>query len=409
MSTFNARVLAPDERPTAADFPSLARPGIIWEDDRWWRFTERTDLHDVRYLAVRDEDNDSGENKIAALAPLLISRGDGLLFYDAPKMVGNTGAFGCPERFSLEEQRHWDDLVSALPDARRDQYPSLSLGVFGSHHGIVHARGRTPAERSRVLAEMPHLLDKAAGELGCRSSSLLYVTCEQAETLRPAAEALGYTRAALGAESVLRLETPSWEDYLTGLSSRKRIRVKREMRGYAEAGFHTVIREGPDALTDSVIDLQVALRAKYGLPGGRARVQRDLDAMRETVGDSMVVITAERDGATHGFVLHLRAGDAIYGRTAGFSDDARGVYFTLTYHETIRWSLAHGIRSIWYGLAAYQAKKLRGCAIEPRLGWFRFTGAGAGSLAEALRLQSASEHDRLRDLTSPDSITSQGS
>jgi predicted N-acyltransferase len=197
---------------------------------------------------------------------------------------------------------------------------------------------------------------------------------------------------------VLRFDAPDWDAYLAGLASRKRIRTKRELRAYAEAGFRTVVREGPDALTDSIVDLQVALRAKYDLPGGRSRVQRDFDAVRETVGDDAVVLSAERAGETLGFVLYLRSGRALYGRTAGFDDQVSGVYFALTYHETVRWSLAHGVRSIWYGLAAYDAKKLRGCDLEPRRGWFRFTGLGHDLLTEALHLQSGSEHDRLRRL-----------
>ncbi|MER7624381.1 GNAT family N-acetyltransferase [Streptomyces sp. NPDC126503] len=403
MSDLTAEVLGPDARPTATAFPALAAPAVVWEDDRWWRFTERTDLHEVRYLAVRE----GGD--LVALAPLLVTRdGGGLLFYDTPRMTGETNAFGAPELLDPERRTRWEELSGRLDDARRGQYPSVTLAVFGSHHGIVHATGRDEAGRARVLAELPRLLDEAAGLLGCRSSSLLYATDEQAAVLGPAAEARGHVPAVLGAESVLRLEAPDWEAYLAGLASRKRRRAHRELEEYAAAGFRTVIREGPEALSDSVVDLQVALRAKYGLPGGRPRVQRDFDALRETVGDSCLVLSAERDGETLGFVLYLRAGDALYGRTAGFDDDrARGVYFALTYHETIRWALAHGVREVWYGLAAYEAKKLRGCDLEARHGWFRFTGPGSAELEETLRLQGTSEDARLRGL-GPDSTTSQG-
>lgn len=403
MSSLTAEVLDPATRPTATDFPALKRPPVIWEDDRWWRFTERTDLHETRYLGVYEE------SVLVALAPLLVTRdGGGLLFYDAPKMVGDLGAFGDPEHLSQPGRAHWEQLAGALPEARRDQYPSVALSVFGSHHGIVHATGRTGAERREVLAELPRLLDDTARALGCRSSALLYVTDEQAEAIGPAAETLGYTPAVLGAESVMRLDASDWDTYLAGLVSRKRMRTNRELSRYAKAGFRTVIREGPDALSESIIDLQVGLRAKYGLPGGRPRVQRDFDAIRETVGDSVLVLSAELDGETVGFCLYLRSGDAVYGRTAGFDEDrAKGVYFNLTYYESIRWCLANGVRDIWYGLAAYEAKKLRGCDLEPRQGWFRFTGAGHETLAQTVRLQSAGEDLRLRSL-GPNSTTSQG-
>ncbi|MFJ3997710.1 GNAT family N-acetyltransferase [Streptomyces parvus] len=404
MSTLTVRVLGPGERPTAAELPALDRPPVIWEDDRWWRFTERTDLHEAHYLGVYGAGGD-----LVALAPLLLTRdGGGLLFYDVPKMVGNLGAFGDPERMPEGDRARWEEAVTGLPDARRDQYPSLALSVFGSHLGLVHADGRTPAERREVLSELPRLLDEAAEQLGCRSTGLLYASDEQAALIGPAAEARGHTPAALGAESVLRLNVPDWDGYVAALASRKRVRLRRELRDYAEAGFTTVIRHGADALTGSVVDLQVALRAKYGLPGGRARVERDFDAIRETVGDSCLVFTAERDGEALGFVLCLRAGNALYARTAGFDEDrARGVYFSLTYHEAVRWSLANGVREIWYGLAAYEAKRLRGCDIEPRRGWFRFTGDGHRTLTDTVRLQGVSEDERLRGL-GPHRTTTQG-
>ncbi len=50
---FTGHVLPRGTRPTAADFAGIADPDVIWEDSRWWRFTERTDLHEVRYLEVR--------------------------------------------------------------------------------------------------------------------------------------------------------------------------------------------------------------------------------------------------------------------------------------------------------------------------------------------------------------------
>lgn len=159
-------------------------------------------------------------------------------------MVGDLSAFGTLEQLTEDARNHWEKLTVALPDARCDQYPSVALGVFGSHHGIVHAADRDNAERRRVLAGLPRLLDDAARILGCRSSALLYATDEQAAALGPAAEALGYTPAVLGAESVLRFDAPDWDAYLAGLASRKRIRTKRELRAYAEAGFRTVIREG---------------------------------------------------------------------------------------------------------------------------------------------------------------------
>src|SRR5258707_7627685 len=74
--TYSSHLLPPNARPTSQDFAGLADPDIIWEDARWWRVTERTDLHEVRYLEVRDD------GQAVARAPLLITtEPGGLLVY----------------------------------------------------------------------------------------------------------------------------------------------------------------------------------------------------------------------------------------------------------------------------------------------------------------------------------------
>ena len=139
--------------------------------------------------------------------------------------------------------------------------------------------------------------------------------------------------------------------------------------------------------------LQVAHRAKYGLPGGEDRVRRDLAAVRDELGESCVVFSAERDSQMGSFTLYLRTRDALFARTGGTLPDAKGCYFAVDYHETARWAVENGIRRIHYGMAAYEAKVTRGCALQPRWGWFSFQGAQADTYREVLALQSQSiEH-----------------
>src|SRR5262249_38079476 len=92
MSYYSGHLLPPDARHTPQDFTGLADPDIIWQAARWWRFTERTDLHQSRYLKVRED------GRAVALAPLLITeKPGGLLFYDPPRLAGTTGPMADPE------------------------------------------------------------------------------------------------------------------------------------------------------------------------------------------------------------------------------------------------------------------------------------------------------------------------
>ena len=384
--TYSAYLLPPDARPTAQDYAGLSGPDIIWEDERWWRFTEHTDLHEVRYLEVRQGD------RAVALAPLLITpKPGGLLFYDPPRLAGTAGALAEPELLDPADQQRWAELTATLPAA--NQYPSLALATFGNHHGVVHAPGRTVEERSAVMAALPELLLQTAAELGCRSVAMLYVGEPEAANVDESASRAGYAATLLGAEGVLELPDTSWDGYLAGLSKRRRYQTRKELRTYEVAGFHTVVRTGPDAFTEDLVALQVAHRAKYGLPGGEDRVRRDLDAVRDELGESCVVFSAERDGQMGSFTLYLRTRDALFARTGGTLPDAKGCYFAVDYHETARWAVENGIRRIHYGMAAYEAKVTRGCELRPRWGWFSFQGAQADTYREVLALQSQSiEH-----------------
>jgi uncharacterized protein len=383
MMTHSGHLLPPDARPISQDFAGLGRPDIIWEDARWWRFAERTDLHKVRYLEIREDGH------AVALAPLLITqKPGGLLFYDPPRLAGTAGALAQPELLDPSDQQRWAELTATLPDP--DQYPSLALATFGNHHGVAHSPDRTVEERRAVMATLPELLLQAAGEIGCRSVALLYIGEPDAADVDESASRAGYASTLLGAEGVLELADTSWEGYLAGLSKRRRYQTRKELRTYEAAGFRTVVRTGPDAFSEDLVALQVAHRAKYGLPGGEDRVRRDLYAVRDELGESCVVFTAERDGQIGSFTLYLRTRDALFARTGGTLPDAKGCYFAVDYHETARWAVENGIRRVHYGMAAYEAKVTRGCELRPRWGWFAFGGAQADTYREVLELQSQS-------------------
>jgi predicted N-acyltransferase len=392
--TYSSHLLPPNARPSSHDFGGLADPDIIWEDERWRRFTERTDLHEVRYLQVRDD------GQAVALAPLLITaKPGGLLFYDPPRLAGTAGALAEPELLGPSDQQRWAELTATLPDP--DQYPSLALATFGNHHGVAHAPDRTADQRRALMAALPELLLQAAAELSCRSVALLYVGEPEAADIDQSASRAGYAATLLGAEGVLELADTSWEGYLAGLSKRRRYQARKELRIYEEAGFRTVVRTGRDAFNEDLVALQVAHRLKYGLPGGEDRVRRDLNAVRDELGESCVVFTAERDGWIGSFTLYLRTRNALFARTGGTAPDARGCYFAVDYHETARWAVENGIRRIHYGMAAYEAKVTRGCELRPRWGWFAFQGAQADTYREVLALQSQSIERQLELVGAP--------
>ncbi|MFD7921902.1 GNAT family N-acetyltransferase [Streptomyces sp. NPDC059740] len=391
-----ARLLPPGHHRAHHRSTGRDAPELVWDDPRWLRFTARTDLHDTRVLQVLEAD------RPVALATLLITREPGgLLFYDAPRLAGTPSPMAEPDLLDETERAQWDRLTAALSEGRADHYPSLALATFGNHHGVAHAPGRSPEQRRTVMAALPALLQQTAVELGCRSTALLYVGEPEAEAVDAAATRDGYQATLLGAEAVHRLPAADWEGYVAGLSSRRRRGLRKEVAAYEQGGFRTVATTGPAALDDRVTALQVAHRAKYGLPGGQERVRRDFAALREEIGESCVVLGAVREDRLLGFALYLRAGDSLFLRTVGFAPEADGCYLALTYHESTRWALENGIRRIHYGLATYEAKFQRGCTLHPRWGWFAFHGPDTAAFREVLDLQSRSIERRLERVGAP--------
>ena len=67
---------------------------------------------------------------------------------------------------------------------------------------------------------------------------------------------------------------------------------------------------------------------------------RTLNAVRDELGESCVVFSAQRDGRMGSFVLYLRTRDALFARTGGTVPDARGCYFAVDYHGRLdgRWN-----------------------------------------------------------------------
>lgn len=386
-AVFTATVPAGGARPDDRDEARLAPAALAWEHPRWPAFVERTDLHEARRLEIHQ----GGE--LAAVATLLVTHGPhGLLFYDPPRLVGTAGSMAMPDALDAADRDRWQALTEKLPESRAAAYPSLTLGTFGSHHGVRHAAGRDARQRRALMAALPALVQQAARELGCRSHASLYLPESDAAAMAPTAARLGHTPVLLGAEGVRTHPGDSFDDYVERIGSRRRVKLRRELKDYAAAGFRTVVRTGADAIGEDVVDLQVRHRAKYGLPGGAERVRREFAALQEEMGDACVLLGAEQDGRLGGFVLFLRTGDVLCARTAGFLPETRGCYPALTYHETARWAVEHGIGRVHYGLAAYQAKFARGCELRPRWGWFSFGGDRVYRDLMALQTRSLERH-----------------
>lgn len=360
----------------------------VWSRPDFRRAAEELPPHRALQLVAFDH---RGPRMFVPL--LLTERAGGLLFYDVPAMAGDERAFGDSARLVEDERPNVTD--TEMVSAREVAYPSLAVGSYGAYHGILAHPTGDPEERASLLESLPTAVAEAADELRCASHALLYLTPELLRAMGSSASE--YRTAVLGAESVLECSGESWEDYLASLSTRRRSRVARERRAYEQSEIVSEIRTGPDALGEDLIEMRANLRVRHGMPPDRERSAAEFASLARWCGDRVIVNRAWRDGAVVGFVVLLLDGDTVYARTAGFDYERLTThhycYFNLVYYDVLEWGLPRGVRRLELGLAAYPAKRTRGCGFEPRFGLFSF--GPDNPLERALVAQDTGERRRL--------------
>ena len=272
--------------------------------------------------------------------------------------------------------------ANAFEQAGGKYYPKLQVAVPFSP---------VPGPRLLVRAGVPYgalaaALEQLAEELGCSGAHVTF--CTQAEY------------AALGEAGWLqRLGTQfhwenegygRFEDFLGALASRKRKAIKRERRE-AQAGLEFRALSGAE-LTPQV------WRAFYKFYtstvdrkwGGAYLTPEFFTLLGERLGESVVLMFAERDGQPIAGALNLRSRDVLYGRNWGSTEDVPFLHFELCYYQAIDYAIAHGMKRVEAG-AQGEHKIQRGYLPRPTYSAHYIRHAGlrraVGDFLEAERLE----------------------
>jgi uncharacterized protein len=360
----------------------------VWTSTAWWRFVEADPDHEIAYLVIERH------SVPVAVAPVLLIRGPGnLLFYNGPRLLGDFSAIGATQLLEPAETARLADAEPVLDAVRPTLYPSLTVGVFGSHPGLRSFAGDTGPELTSLVPALARLAQELAAHWGCRSHALLYLDPAEDAALSGTGADPGQ-RTLIGAEGILDVPPGDFDDYLRTLASGRPNRVRRERRSYAEAGITTHVSTGADALTDEYLPLRSALRVKYGHGAGEAWARREFEALRRTVGDELVVFSARTATAVVGYLMAVLRQDVLYTRATGFDYAASAgayCYFNLVYYDVVRWAQRNGVRRVHYGLGTSEAKHHRGCRLMPRWARLHLPASTPPQVAEVL----ATQHDSL--------------
>jgi uncharacterized protein len=196
-----------------------------------------------------------------------------------------------------------------------------------------------------------------------------------------------YTVGVVSVTTRLDLPGDSFDDYLAGLSGRRRGQVRHEVRCFNRAGG-TIDHASGAAVREQlplVARLENALQRTHGYAASDESYLALNATFADLFGPSLHLLRASLHGEPVATVTLLRAGDDLVVRAFGGADspEARAavVYFNLVYYASIELGQRLGVRRIWFGPSAIEAKRGRGLTLVPLMG---AVGPGGGPLRSLL-------------------------
>jgi predicted N-acyltransferase len=189
-------------------------------------------------------------------------------------------------------------------------------------------------------------LAEVAKRMGVSSLHVTFCSDEEAAVL----ESAGFLRREGTQFHWLNRGYARFDDFLEALASRKRKQIRKERRDALLPGI-TVQRLSGAELTSAVWDdffrfyISTSDR-KWGSP----YLNREFfDLLGQRLGDKVVLVVAEKDGARIAGALNLAGGEALYGRNWGSRGDWPLLHFECCYYQAIEHAISRGLRRVEAG------------------------------------------------------------
>ena len=142
----------------------------------------------------------------------------------------------------------------------------------------------------------------------------------------------------------------SFDDFLAGLSSRKRKAIRKERREANADGMEIMALTG-DALEERHMEAFYEFYLNtVDKKWSNAYLTRAFFRLLGTeLSDKVVLIAAFRDGRLAGGALNLLGSDTLYGRNWGAERRYRMLYFEACFYRAIDYAIAHGLACVEAG------------------------------------------------------------
>ena len=251
-------------------------------------------------------------------------------------------------------------------------YPKLVAAVpFSPVTGkrlLVHPEAESAPVRSRLLGAAEEL----AEAYDCGAVQWLFPEPGDREVLREA----GY----LVREDVQfhwrNRGYGDFEAFLADLTSARRKQIRKERRRALEAGFEITIRYGPDITPAQWAAFHEGYALTTEMRGAPAYLNREFfRVLGESLGDRVVLISAEDRGEPVAGALDLRSETTLFGRYWSAREEHDFLQFELCFYRGIEYCIEQGLDR-FEGGAQGEHKVKRGFAptLTASAHWIRHPG-----------------------------------
>ncbi|MCB1462464.1 MAG: N-acetyltransferase [Nitratireductor sp.] len=142
-----------------------------------------------------------------------------------------------------------------------------------------------------------------------------------------------------------------FEDFLAGLSSRKRKNIRKEREAALAGNGIEIDWLSGDRLTEEVWDRFFEFYMDTGSrKWGRPYLTRPFYSMiGETMAERIVLMMARRDGRYIAGAINFIGDGTLFGRHWGCIEDHPFLHFEVCYYQAIDYAIAHGLKSVEAG------------------------------------------------------------
>ncbi|RZU98111.1 GNAT family N-acetyltransferase [Spiribacter vilamensis] len=221
-----------------------------------------------------------------------------------------------------------------------DYYPKLIIAVpYSPVNGprmLLNADYSEEGLRQALAAGAQQMAD--AMEIS--SVHWLFPQVEDVETL----ETSGYARRDGCQYHWRNAGYRDFEDFLGGLSAKKRKNIRRERRRVSEQGLQMRTLHGHEVSHQLWTALHGFYEDTFHAHGNLPVISRDCFVeLGERLGDRVVVFLAEADGDPVAAAICLRSDDTLYGRYWGAARDYDDLHFEACYYQGIDYCIREGM------------------------------------------------------------------